>query len=119
MEHRWGRRVSTDIRVQIFADPASVAWGRLRDISVSGGFIETALKIPALSTLSLTLPPARCRGSRVAHGIVIRSNRDGVGVEWFDADSHLIVALMQDIAPWRVATHAAQIAEARQEEHAA
>lgn len=119
MEHRWGRRVTADIDVQIFADPASVAWGRLRDISVSGGFIETALKIRALSTLSLTLPTGRHKGRCVARDIVIRSSRDGVGVEWFDADYPAIAAVMQDIAPWRALTHAAQLEGSHQEEYAA
>lgn len=96
MEHRWGRRVAHDAEVQIFVDPASAGWGRLRDISVSGGFIETALKVPALSTLCLTLPSTRRPGVRVLRAIVVRDDAEGLGVEWFDGDSDAIAALMQE-----------------------
>jgi len=86
MEHRWGNRVPADIEVQIFVDPASTAWARLRDISVSGGFLETALKIPTLSTLRVNAPCTRTESVRVVRAIAIRSDAAGVGVEWFDDD---------------------------------
>lgn len=100
MEHRWGRRVAHDAEVQIFADPASAGWGRLRDISVSGGFIETALRVPALCTLCLTLPSARRPGVRILHAVVVRNDAEGLGVEWFDGDSNVIAALMHEATTW-------------------
>jgi len=106
MEHRWGKRVHADLEVKIFADPASAGWGTLRDISVSGGFIETALRIPTLSRLCMTVPGAAHRRTRVVHAIVVRKNLDGVGVEWFDGDSDVVAALMQDVAAWRTLRHA-------------
>ena len=101
MEHRWGRRVPADLDVQIFADPASAGWGRLRDISISGGFIETALMIPALSTLCLTVPATRHAGCRIVHAIVVRGDVDGVGVEWLDGQSNVIAALIHQAATWQ------------------
>jgi hypothetical protein len=106
MEHRWGRRVSADLKVKILAAPASAGWGRLRDISVSGGFIETALRIPALSKLCMTVPDAAHRSARTVHAIVVRKDIDGVGVEWFDSESSVIAALMHDVAAWRTLRHA-------------
>jgi hypothetical protein len=104
MEHRWGRRVPVDVDVQIFADPASAGWGRLRDISISGAFVETALRIPVLSTLCLTVPATQYRDASVVHALVVRSDVDGVGVEWFDGDVDAIVALMQRTVSWVVRT---------------
>ena len=106
MEHRWGRRVPADVEVQIFADPASAGWGRLRDISISGGFIETALRTPALSALDLTVQIAGRTGVRIVRAIVVRSDVDGVGVEWFD-DSDVIATLMLEAATWNAPRHMA------------
>jgi hypothetical protein len=100
MEHRWGRRVRVDIDVQILADPASAGWGRVRDISISGGFIETALKIPVLSTLELTVPAAGRTAARILSAVVVRSDVDGVGVEWLDGESDVICALIEEAAAW-------------------
>jgi len=105
MEHRWGKRVAHDAEVQIFADPASVGWGRLRDISVSGGFIETALKVPALSMLCLTSTATRSRGVRIVHAVVVRHDAEGVVVEWSDGDSEVIAALMHESPTWRTPQH--------------
>ena len=107
MEHRWGRRVPADLDVQIFADPASAGWGRLRDISISGGFIETALMIPALSTLCLTVPATRRTGIRIVYAIVVRGDTDGIGVEWLDGDSDVIATLMQEAATSSAPRHIA------------
>jgi hypothetical protein len=106
MEHRWGRRVSADLKVQILAAPASAGWGRLRDISLSGGFIETALRIPTLSKLCMTVPGVAHRSTRTVHAIVVRKEVDGVGIEWLDSDSGTVAALMQDVAAWRTLKHA-------------
>jgi hypothetical protein len=57
--------VAIDLKVQMFVDPASAAWGKLRDISVSGGFLETKLKVTALSTLRMTVPALAAEGARV------------------------------------------------------
>jgi hypothetical protein len=106
MEHRWGRRVPVDLDVQIFADPASAGWGRLRDISISGGFIETALRTPVLSALCMTVPATRYGDASVVHAAVVRNDVDGVGVEWFDGAADAVAALMQEAAGWLVRTRA-------------
>ncbi len=105
MEHRWGHRVPTNIEVQIFADPASAAWGQLRDISASGGYLETGLRIPTLSTLCITVPAIGMEEPRVVRAIVVRADEQGVGVEWFDGDSEVINALVQDATAERSQIH--------------
>lgn len=101
MEHRWGKRVAVELDVRIFATPASAGWGRLRDISISGGYVETALRVPVLSTLSLTVP-----GTGVIHASVVRNDVEGVGVEWFDGQSQVVAALMPEAsAAWHGHAH--------------
>ena len=107
MEHRWGRRVRVDVDVQILADPASAGWGRLRDISISGGFIATALRVPVLSALELTVQAAGHATVRIVSAVVVRSDVGGVGVEWLDGESDVIAALIQEAAVWNASTHVA------------
>jgi hypothetical protein len=88
--------MATDIKVQIFVDPASLAWGTLRDISVSGGFLETQLNVSTLSTLRMTVPAARASGAHIVRAIVIRSDDVGVGVEWCDGDAEVVKRLIEE-----------------------
>jgi PilZ domain len=108
MEHRWGNRVAIDLRVQMFVDPASTAWGKLRDISVSGGFLETELRVAALSTLRMTVPARGTRGARAVRAIVVRSGDDGVGVEWFDGDYETVAQLIRETRTWHTPSFAVE-----------
>jgi hypothetical protein len=86
MDHRWGQRVAVDLAVQLLCYPRTVAVGRLMDASVSGAFVRTGL-VPAL------LAPVRLLGflsehegtrHQVIEGYVVRRERDGFGIEWFE-----------------------------------
>ena len=94
MEHRWGHRVTTDISVQVLADASSAGWGRLRNISISGGFVKTALRIRVLSTLRVTIPATAGNPVRTLQAIVVRSEIDGVGVEWLDPELEAVITLV-------------------------
>jgi hypothetical protein len=98
MEHRWGCRVSTGIDVQLFGLPATIGWGRLRDASVSGGFIETALTLRTLSVMRVTFPGGG-HGKYTApfvDAIVVRRTPEGLGVEWLDGASQVIASIVRD-----------------------
>ena len=99
MEHRWGNRVRSNLNVRLFAPRVSGSWGRLRDISLSGGFIETRLALSPLSALCLRLSPAdrSAPAARVLHTLVVRRAEDGVGVEWFDDDADFIAKLVHEL----------------------
>lgn len=115
MEHRWGHRVAADIDVRLFGCPASIGWGRLRDVSVSGGFIETRLSLPLLSIVRLTLP-SKGRGtteSRPVQAVVIRRVPGGVGVEWFDSAGDAIEPLIRAASEDARMGHASQAQAAR------
>ena len=53
MNHRWGARRALDARVRLLASHAMIGTGHIRDLSVTGAFIETRLELHALSLLYL------------------------------------------------------------------
>jgi hypothetical protein len=86
MDHRWGQRVAVDLAVQLLCHPRTVAVGRLMDVSVSGAFVRIGI-VPAL------LAPVRILGFLSEHegmrreaieGYVVRRERTGFGIEWFE-----------------------------------
>jgi hypothetical protein len=86
MEHRWGRRHSTNIQVSFFARPTTSGTGRLLNISWSGAWMETSVSLNLCSLLSLDViddpPPPGVR----ATAIVVRRTAKGVGLEWCEKD---------------------------------
>jgi hypothetical protein len=75
-----------DLAVQLLCHPRTIAVGRLMDVSVSGAFVRTGL-VPAL------LAPVRILGFLSEHegmrreaieGYVVRRERGGFGIEWFE-----------------------------------
>ena len=86
MDHRWGQRVAVDLAVQLLCHPRTIAVGRLMNVSVSGALVRTGL-VPAL------LAPVRILGflsehegirREVIEGYVVRRERGGFGIEWFE-----------------------------------
>ena len=101
MEHRWGRRVSIDAAVRIQwplgGRAAAITAGRLRDLSVSGAFLETDQRIPALARVSVKLAVA-AQGrvqTYVISGFVMRRDERGIGVEWAELAPPGVGALLQ------------------------
>jgi len=82
MEHRWGRRILCGSRVRLSAGAGIRGGGKLRNVSTSGAFIETALELPLFSRLTLAVirnDPTREIDTLAS---VVRVERDGVAVEW-------------------------------------
>jgi hypothetical protein len=92
MEHRWGNRFAAEIEVRLFAFPASAGCGRIRDISITGACIETAVPLPSLSSVHITL----ARDAHVLHAMVVRRTASGIAVEWTDADPDIVAALVRE-----------------------
>ena len=94
MEHRWGDRTVVNLRVRISTD-SLVGDGILKDLSVSGAFVETSLPLAAMSLVQIrVLRSARRRVSpATASGFVVRKTHDGIGLEWTElAALRLVVA---------------------------
>jgi hypothetical protein len=97
MEHRWGQRVTLEIPVTLAVDGRTLGRGVLRNASISGALIETALELPVFSNLVVSLP---CHGEsapRTAdlHACLVRRAPAGFAVEWRDMACPSIVALLE------------------------
>jgi hypothetical protein len=88
MEHRWGRRIACGAAARLDAGAGIVGVGRLRDVSLSGAFIETALELPLLARVSVAV-----RDTYVAASVV-RIVDDGCGVEWCETAPRAICPLL-------------------------
>ncbi|HEU4778509.1 MAG TPA: PilZ domain-containing protein [Steroidobacteraceae bacterium] len=83
MEHRWGQRIDCRARVRIGAGSGIEGVGRVRNVSSSGAYIETALALSdgAKVTLLMLGNESATRAVEIP-AIVMRVERAGVGVEW-------------------------------------
>jgi len=107
MEHRWGQRFRTSIKVRVFCEqPYEARCGRVTDISTSGVFIQTNLQVPLLARISVEIPTPTRDGTVTLHvsGCVVRKAARGVGIEWCETAPfavHELVALPGMRAPAR------------------
>lgn len=86
MEHRWGERVLLDLPAWLDARPDLIAVGRLRNVSLSGGYVETGAMVPLGTRLHVELEWIyweRAENRRVP-AYVVRSDENGLGLEWCD-----------------------------------
>jgi len=105
MEHRWGRRIACGARVRLSAGGIGAA-GRLRNVSMSGAFIETAADLPLLARIAImVLHPGHGSHREVeVLASVARVAHDGVGVEWCETAPRDICPLLGCTTPCAAAT---------------
>ena len=108
MEHRWGQRIDCGSTVRISAGPGITGVGRLRNVSSSGAFLETALSLPQYSRITLVV--SRHAGSAdrelETQASVVRKAADGVGIEWCESEFRTVCGLLGCAAPCeRAARH--------------
>jgi hypothetical protein len=95
MEHRWGHRVDCHVCVGISAGADTFGAGRLRDVSMSGAFIETGVALrPGLRINLAVAHPGAAQSEIVVSASVVRAECDGVGVEWCETPAESICALL-------------------------
>jgi hypothetical protein len=85
MEHRWGRRRACRARVSVSAGAEVKGSGQLRNVSMSGAFLETRLQLPLSSQIAIAV--LRDDGARLGDefiATVVRQDRQGVGIEWLE-----------------------------------
>ena len=83
MEHRWGNRKRCRARVCVSAGAGVAGTARVRDVSISGAFLETSLPLALFSQLAIAV----LRDDGSTHSLeltaaVVRTEPDGVGIEW-------------------------------------
>jgi hypothetical protein len=93
MEHRWGHRIVCGTPARLSASGGTSGVGRLRDVSLSGGFVETALDLPLFARVTVFVRDTEVSGS------VTRTDDDGVGIEWCDSEPRAICPLLGSPSP--------------------
>src|ERR1700722_2094656 len=91
MEHRWGRRQSTDVKVR-FVSRTKIGTGCLSNVSVTGAFMKTKAHLRLLSVLNLSSPQSKKAKSKGVTAFVVRQDSAGVGLEWCEAGQTSIEA---------------------------
>jgi hypothetical protein len=82
MEHRWGPRQATDVAVRFVARPGTMETGRVRNISMTGAYMETRVPLRRFSLVYLEpVTPTSGAARRIAASVV-RQDALGVGLEW-------------------------------------
>jgi hypothetical protein len=92
MEHRWGRRIDCQIPVVVEAIAHARLTAHMRDLSLSGGFLEISTEVGFPPTVCVQFEPASVTPYR-RHRIrayVVRQTREGLGLEWADFAPRLI-----------------------------
>ncbi|HET9863165.1 MAG TPA: PilZ domain-containing protein [Steroidobacteraceae bacterium] len=82
MEHRWGWRRPCRARVSVSAGRRINGPGRLRDVSMSGAFLETIVPLPMFAQIEIAVLCADGTCCAECTGTVVRRELDGVGIEW-------------------------------------
>jgi len=83
MEHRWGQRRPCCAHVCVSARAGVSGSARMRDVSLSGAFLETTLPLPLFSQIAIAV--RHDDGSTYLMeftATVVRSELGGVGIEW-------------------------------------
>ena len=83
MEHRLASRRPVDVEVVVEIGATRVCVGRVRDVSLSGVFVEVfGVEVGADVPVRLTfvLPDAPSSRSHRWHGYVVRSAQNGIGL---------------------------------------
>lgn len=97
MEHRWGQRIPIDVPVQLVLSCGSIGCGRLRDVSITGAFVQTHSSLPLLSLVDIE-PQMESRGGRRMQSLpacVVRKDSTGVGLEWTEPSTHVLESILR------------------------
>ena len=85
MEHRWGPRRPCRAQVSVSAGGGVSGLGQLKNVSMSGAFLETPVPLPLFAQLAIAV----LRADGTTHpleftAVVVRHDGNGVGIEWCD-----------------------------------
>jgi hypothetical protein len=100
MDHRWGERIQVDFPVRLMARPFAKRDGRLTDLSVSGAYIHTTVRVRPHSQLTVALPAtpwARHEAAMIC-AYVTRRYREGLGIEWCEFAPAPVKSLLRSVS---------------------
>jgi len=95
MEHRWGWRLRVDLTARVGDSAGLNSIARLRDVSVSGAFLETTAIVRANSCVFVQFKTHRGSNSRELPAHVVRTTPEGIAVEWSEFAPHEVARLME------------------------
>jgi hypothetical protein len=97
MEHRWGTRIPLGFPAQIEMQGRRVAEGEVHDASISGALIHTAVKLPMLSPVVVTIQATVAKRTYTLRlpASVVRVEPGAIAVEWRDMASPPLVDALQ------------------------
>jgi hypothetical protein len=83
---RFGQRSSLEVPVQLAVDGRMLGNGTIRNASISGALVESAVDLPLHTNLVVTLkvPAGEAYGIRELSACVVRIDPAGFGIEWRD-----------------------------------
>ena len=114
MEHRWGWRLRVDLTVRVGDATGKMSIARLRDVSVSGAFLETAAMLRAHTCVDVQFRTHLGSNSRPLPAHVVRTTPDGVAVEWSEFAPHEVARLMETHPAEAVGMASIDLAAARE-----
>lgn len=83
MEHRWGHRIAVDVPVRLVLSRGGIVWGRMRNVSMTGAFVQSTQTLPAGALVSIEPTSRSGAWPFVARSAtVIRVCDEGTGLEW-------------------------------------
>ena len=94
MEHRWGQRRLCRASVNVSAGAGVIGTARVRDVSISGAFLETALPLPLFSQIAIAVLPDDATHTLEFMASVVRTEPEGVGIEWCEPVAGSICRLL-------------------------
>ena len=94
---RFGERLTFELPVLLGTDGRALGRGIIRNASLSGALIETALDLPLHANLfvRLTIPGKGAPSPRELAACVVRIDPAGLGVEWRDMASVDVTDLLE------------------------
>lgn len=95
MEHRWGWRLRVDLTARVGDTSGLMNIARLRDVSVSGAFLETAALLRVFTNVEVQFRTHRGSDSPGLAAHVVRTTPDGVAVEWIEFAPREVSRLME------------------------
>jgi hypothetical protein len=99
MEHRWGLRIPCCAAVRISSGAAVIDFGRMRNVSMSGAYIESSVALPLFAPFEIAVLRGgrRCGAGLLAS--VVRCEAAGIGVEWAETIPGSICPLLDCAEP--------------------
>ena len=98
MEHRWGYRRQFDRIVWVRTAGGATSRGCIRNVSISGAWVDSPLQLPALVNVSIQFRVLRAgrTATRSLRGQVVRVAQSGFAVEWGDVTPSALRAFLGD-----------------------